>query len=99
MLRPHPLPYATVWKIEDLASGVNSVRESAEKDRDRLIGNSGDTSGAGWERLHGQVEKREREVLAKAPRKLAITAALLEKRRIDSRELTRAWASTDQPAD
>lgn len=45
MLQMHCLPYATVWKIEGLDSGVNSVQPSAECGSDRQAGRSADISG------------------------------------------------------
>ena len=45
MLQTHCLPYATVWKIEGLDSGVNLVRTSAECGSDRRAGSSGGISG------------------------------------------------------
>ena len=45
MLQMHCIPYATVWKIEGLDSGVNSVRTSAECGSDRQAGSSAGSSG------------------------------------------------------
>ena len=45
MLQMHCVPYATVWKIEGLDSGVSQGRTSAECGSDRQAGSSAGISG------------------------------------------------------